>query len=33
MPLYPLVEKKVGHSHKFLQGKNARDKETKPEPI
>ena len=33
MPLYPFVEGKVGQSHKFQQGKNARDKETKLELI
>ena len=33
MPLYPLVEKKVVHSHKFLQGRIARNKETKLELI
>ena len=26
MPLYPLVRKKVGHSHKFQQGKDVGDK-------
>ena len=31
MPLYPLAEGKVGHSHKFQQSKDARDKETKLE--
>ena len=26
MPFYPLVEKKVDHSHKLQQDKDARDK-------
>ena len=33
MPLYPLVEKKVGHGHKFQQGKDVGDEETKLEII
>ena len=33
MPLYPLVRKKVGHSHKFQQGKDVGDEETKLEII
>lgn len=33
MPLYPLVEGKVGHSHKFQQAKDVGDDETKLEII
>ena len=33
MPLYPLVGKKIDHSHKFQQGKDVRDEETKLEII
>ena len=33
MPLYPLVGKKIDHSHKFQQGKDVGDEETKLEII